>query len=63
MRTIESRSVENQGKSVNEKGRKDKTKIKEVEENWKSVEMEGVAERKGATGQGRGLGYSSWRQT
>ena len=34
MRTIESRSVENQGKSVNEKGRKDKTKIKEVEENW-----------------------------
>ena len=34
MRTIESRSVENQGKSVYEKGRKDKTKIKEVEENW-----------------------------
>ena len=63
MRTIESRSVENQGKSVNEKGRKDKTKIKEVEENWKSVEMERVAERKGATGQGRWLGYSSWRQT
>ena len=63
MRTIESRSVENQGKSVNEKGRKDKTKIKEVEENWKSVEMERVAERKLATGQGRWLGYSSWRQT
>ena len=63
MRTIESRSVENEGKSVNEKGRKDKTKIKEVEENWKSVEMERVAERKGATGQGRWLGYSSWRQT
>ena len=32
--------MENQGKSVYEKGRKDKTKIKEVEENWKSVEME-----------------------
>ena len=63
MRTIESRSVENQGKSVNEKGRKDKTKIKEVEENWKSVEMGRVAERKVATGQGRWLGYSSWRQT
>ena len=63
MRTIESRSVENQGKSVNEKGRKDKTKIKEVEENGKSVEMERVAERKVATGQGRWLGYSSWRQT
>ena len=57
------RSVENQGKSKYEKGRKDKTKIKEVEENWKSVEMGRVAERKGATGQGRWLGYSSWRQT
>ena len=45
------------------KGKKDKTKIKEVEENWKSVEMERVAERKVATGQGRWLGYSSWRQT
>jgi len=55
--------VENQGKSNYEKGRKDKTKIKEVEENWKSVEMERVAERKVATGQGRWLGYSSWRQT
>ena len=42
---------------------KDKTKIKEVEENWASVEMERVAERKVATGQGRWLGYSSWRQT
>ena len=42
---------------------KDETKIKEVEENWKSVEMERVAERKVATGQGRWLGYSSWRQT
>jgi len=50
-------------KSVYEKGRKDKTKIKEVEENWKSVEMGRVAERKVATGQGRWLGYSSWRQT
>tara|TARA_B100001142_G_scaffold210805_1_gene208951 strand:+ start:44 stop:271 length:228 start_codon:yes stop_codon:yes gene_type:complete len=29
----------------------------------KSVEMERVAERKVATGQGRWLGYSSWRQT
>ena len=37
--------MENQGKSVYEKGRKDKTKIKEVEENWKSVEMERVAEK------------------
>ena len=57
------RSVEKQGKSKYEKGRKDKTKIKEVEENWKSVEMGRVAERKVATGQGRWLGYSSWRQT
>ena len=32
-------------KSVYEKGRRDKTKIKEVEENWKSVEMERVAEK------------------
>ena len=48
--------MENQGKSVYEKGRKDKTKIKAVEENWKSVEMERVAERKVATGQGRWLG-------
>ena len=31
--------MENQGKSKYEKGRKDKTKIKEVEEKWKSVEM------------------------
>ena len=37
--------MENQGKSVYEKGRKDKTKIKEVEENWRSVEMERVAEK------------------
>ena len=37
--------MENQGKSKDEKGRKDKTKIKEVEENWKSVEMERVAEK------------------
>ena len=55
--------MENQGKSKYEKGRKDKTKIKEVEENWKAVEMGRVAERKVATGQGRWLGYSSWRQT
>ena len=32
--------MENQGKTVYEKGRKDKMKIKEVEENWESVEME-----------------------
>ena len=37
--------MENQVKSVYEKGRKDKTKIKEVEENWKSVEMERVAKK------------------
>ena len=40
--------MENQGKAVNEKGRKDKkdkTKIKGFEENWKSVEMERVAEK------------------
>ena len=37
--------MENPGKSKHEKGRKDKTKIKEVEENWKSVEMERVAEK------------------
>ena len=37
--------MENQGKSKYEKGRKDKTKIKGVEENWKSVEMERVAEK------------------
>ena len=55
--------MENEGKSKNEKGGKDKTKIKEVEENWKSIEMGRVAERKVATGQGRWLGYSSWRQT
>jgi hypothetical protein len=55
--------VEKQEKSKYEKGRKDKTKIKEVEENWKSVERGRVAERKVATGQGRWLGYSSWRQT
>ena len=55
--------MENQSKSKYEKGRKDKTKIKEVEENWKSDEMGRVAERKVATGQGRWLGYSSWRQT
>ena len=45
MRTVECRSVENQGKSVYEKGRKDKTEIKEVEESWKSVEMGRVAEK------------------
>ena len=43
--------------------RKSKLSKKAVEENWKSVEMERVAERKVATGQGRWLGYSSWRQT
>ena len=37
--------MENQGKFNYEKGRKDKTKIKEVEENGKSVEMERVAEK------------------
>ena len=41
--------MENQGKSNYEKGRKDKTKIKKFEEIWKSIEREGVAERKGAT--------------
>ena len=45
MRTIECRSVENQGKSEYEKGRKDKPKFKEVEKNWRSVEMERVAEK------------------
>ena len=35
--------MENQEKSVYEKGRKDKPKYKKVEENWKSVEMERVA--------------------
>ena len=46
-----------------EKGRKAKTKIRKFEEIGKSVEMKRVAGRKGATGQGRWLGYSSWRQT
>jgi hypothetical protein len=55
--------VENQGKSKDEKGKKAKTKIREFEEIGKSIKMERVAERKGATGQGRWLGYSSWRQT
>ena len=55
-----SEAAGNQGKSKYEKGRKDKTKIKEVGENWKSIEMGRVAERKVATGQGRWLGYSSW---
>jgi len=59
--------MENQRKSKNEKGRKDKMKIRKFDEIkseiWASVEMERVAERKEATGQGRWLGYSSWRQT
>ena len=38
-------------------------KSKKSKEIGKSVEMERVAERKVATGQGRWLGYSSWRQT
>ena len=63
MQTFVWRSVENQRKSKNENGRKDKTKIRKFEEIGKSVEMKRVAERKGATGQGRWLGYSSWRQT
>ena len=37
--------MESQGESKYENGRKDKTKIKEVEENWKSIEMERVAEK------------------
>ena len=58
--------VKKRGKSKkiqDEKGRKAKTKIRKFEEIGKSVEMKRVAERKGATGQGRWLGYSSWRQT
>jgi hypothetical protein len=55
--------VENQRKSKDEKGKEAKTKIRKFEEIGKSVEMKRVAERKGATGQGRWLGYSSWRQT
>ena len=43
--------------------KKAKTKIRKFEEIGKLVEMKRVAERKGATGQGRWLGYSSWRQT
>ena len=54
---------ENPNTKREERIRHDKTKIKEFEENWKSVEVERVAERKVATGQGRWLGYSSWRQT
>ena len=46
-----------------ERRRRGKTKIRKFEEIWTSVERERVAERKGATGQGRWLGYSSWRQT
>ena len=63
MQIVVRRNVEAQGKSEDEKGRKDKMKIRKFEEIWTSVEMERVAERKGATGQGRWLGYSSWRQT
>ena len=58
--------VKKRGKSIksqDEKGKKAKTKIREFEEIGKSIKMERVAERKGATGQGRWLGYSSWRQT
>ena len=59
--------MENQRKSKNEKGRKDKMKIRKFDEIkseiWASVEMERVGERKEATGQGRWLGYSIWRQT
>ena len=49
----------------NPKTRKKKAemKIRKFEEIGKSIKMERVAERKGATGQGRWLGYSSWRQT
>ena len=50
-------------KSNYEKRRRGKTKIRKFEEIWTSVERERVAERKVATGQGRWLGYSSWRQT
>ena len=50
-------------KSNYEKRRRGKTKIRKFEEIWTSVERERVAERKGATGQGRWLGYSSWHQT
>ena len=59
--------MENQGKSEYEKGRKDKMKIRKFDEIKSeilaSVEMERVAERKEATGQGGWLGYSSWHQT
>ena len=43
--------------------KKAEAKIRKFEEIGKSIKMERVAERKVATGQGRWLGYSSWRQT
>ena len=58
--------VKKRGKSMKIQRRERKkaeTKIRKFEEIGKSIKMERVAERKGATGQGRWLGYSSWRQT
>ena len=58
--------VKRRGKSMKIQRRERKkaeTKIRKFEEIGKSIGMERVAERKGATGQGRWLGYSSWRQT
>ena len=60
---VKKRGMENHRKSKDEKGKKAETKIRKFEEIGQSVEMKRVAERKGATGQGRWLGYSSWRQT
>ena len=58
--------VKKRGKSMKiqrRKRKKAKTKIRKFEEIGKSIKMERGAERKGATGQGRWLGYSSWRRT
>ena len=43
MQIVVRRNVEAQGKSEDEKGRKDKMKIRKFEEIWTSVEMERVA--------------------
>ena len=46
MQIVVRRNVEAQGKSEDEKGRKDKMKIRKFEEIWTSVEMERVAKEK-----------------
>ena len=55
MQIVVRRNVEAQGKSEDEKGRKDKMKIRKFEEIWTSVEMERVAKEKELLDKGDGL--------